>query len=83
MSDDYIKRLQEQDDIFKFEQDHLQKHLWKIDIQDKYHIKILFEETDIEMEQALGKTLKYFETEEEYEKCAVLKKYLDFLNLSS
>jgi len=59
------------------------EYLTKIDIQDKYHIKVLFEETDIELEQSLNKALKYFEEEEEYEKCAVLKKYLDFLNLSS
>lgn len=59
------------------------EYLTKIDIQDKYHIKVLFEETDIELEQSLTKALKYFEEEEEYEKCAVLKKYLDFLNLSS
>jgi hypothetical protein len=59
------------------------EYLNKIDIQDKYHIKVLFEEADIELEQALNKALKYFEEEEEYEKCAVLKKYLDFLNFSS
>ena len=58
-------------------------YLIKVDIQDKYHIKVLFEETDIELEQALNKSLKYFEMEEEYEKCVVLKKYLDFLNFSS
>lgn len=54
-----------------------------IDIQDKYHIKILFEEANSKLEEALNKSLKYFEEEEEYEKCAVLKKYLDFLNFSS
>jgi len=59
------------------------EYLTQIDIHDKYHIKILFEEADIELEQSLFKALKFFEEEEEYEKCAVLKKYLDFLNLSS
>ena len=59
------------------------EYINKIDIQDKYHIKVLFEEADMDLEQALNKSLKYFEVEEEYEKCAVLKKYLDFLNLSS
>lgn len=54
-----------------------------IDIQDKYHIKILFEEANSKLEEALNKSLKYFEEGEEYEKCAVLKKYLDFLNFSS
>ncbi len=55
----------------------------KIDIQDEYHIKILFQEINPDLEKALYKTLLYFENEEEYEKCAILKKYLDFLNLSS
>ena len=59
------------------------EYLTKIDIQDKYHIKVLFEETNIELEQALNKSLNYFEVEEEYEKCAIIKKYLDFLNFSS
>ena len=59
------------------------EYLTKIDIQDKYHIKVLFEEADIDLEQALNKSLSYFENEEEYEKCAILKKYLDFLNFSS
>ena len=59
------------------------EYISKIDIQDKYHIKVLFEEADMDLEQALNKSLKYFEVEEEYEKCVVLKKYLDFLNLSS
>ena len=54
-----------------------------IDIQDKYHIKVLFEEANSKLEEALNKSLKYFEEGEEYEKCAVLKKYLDFLNFSS
>ena len=35
------------------------------------------------VKKALDKSLKFFEEEEEYEKCAVLKKYLDFLNFSS
>ena len=59
------------------------EYLSKIDIQDKYHIKVLFEEADIDLEQALNKSLKYFEVEEEYEKCVIIKKYLDFLNFSS
>lgn len=59
------------------------QYLKIIDIQDKYHIKILFEETNSKLEEALNKSLKFFEQEEEYEKCAILKKYLDFLNFSS
>jgi len=59
------------------------EYISKIDIQDEYHIKILFQEANPKLEEALQKTLFYFETEEEYEKCATLKKYLDFLNLPS
>ena len=59
------------------------EYIIQIDIQDKYHIKILFEEANEKLEKALNKSIKYFEVEEEYEKCAVLKKYLDFLNFPS
>lgn len=59
------------------------EYITQIDIQDKYHIKVLFEEANEKLESALNKSIKYFEVEEEYEKCAVLKKYLDFLNFSS
>ena len=58
-------------------------YITEIDIQDEYHIRILFEEVNPKLNKALSKSLKFFEKEEEYEKCAVLKKYLDFLNLSS
>lgn len=59
------------------------QYLKQIDIQDKYHIKVLFEEANPKLEEALNKSLKHFEGEEEYEKCAILKKYLDFLNFPS
>jgi hypothetical protein len=59
------------------------QYITQIDTQDKYHIKVLFEESNSKLEKALSKSLKFFEREEEYEKCAILKKYLDFLNFSS
>jgi len=58
-------------------------YITKLDIQDEYHIKILFQEADPKLKEALNQSLSYFEGEEEYEKCAILKKYLDFLNFSS
>ena len=58
-------------------------YLTQLDIHDKYHIKILFEEVNPKFKKALNKSLKFFENEEEYEKCAILKKYLDFLNFPS
>ena len=57
--------------------------LTEIDIHDEYHVKILFEQANSKLKEALNKSLKFFESEEEYEKCAILKKYLDFLNFSS
>jgi len=59
------------------------KYLEQIDVQDKYHVRILFEEATPKLESALNKSLSYFEREEEYEKCIIIKKYLDFLNFSS
>ena len=59
------------------------QYITQIDIQDKYHTKILFEEANPKLKKALNKSLIFFESEEEYEKCAILKKYLDFLNFSS
>lgn len=59
------------------------QYITQIDIHDEYHIKILFEEANSKLKEALNKSLKFFEGEEEYEKCAILKKYLDFLNFSS
>lgn len=57
-----------------------------INLQDKEHINALFREarnSKIDFESALNKSIDHFENLEEYEKCAVLKKYLDFLNFSS
>ena len=58
-------------------------YLLNIDIRDEYHGRILFENANPGLEEALQRTLFFFENEEEYEKCAILKKYLDFLNFSS
>jgi len=59
------------------------EYITKIDLHDEYHVKIIFQEANSKLKEALNKTLFYFEGEEEYEKCALLKKYLDFLNFSS
>ena len=58
-------------------------YLTQLDTQDTYHIKVLFEEANEIFEEALNKSLVFFEGKEEYEKCAILKGYLDFLNFSS
>lgn len=58
-------------------------YLTQLDIHDNYHIKVLSEEANPKLKEALNKSLIFFEGEEEYEKCAILKQYLDFSNLSS
>ncbi len=55
----------------------------KIDIEDSYHAKILREESSPSLKEAYSMALQFYEENEEYEKCAVLKKQLDFINLSS
>lgn len=62
------------------------EYIKDIDLHDKTHINALFREareSRVDLESALNKSIDHFEVLEEYEKCAVLKKYLDFLNLSS
>ena len=76
-----IKEIEHTGDIMLYERAF--SYLTEIDIQDEYHIRILFSEADKDMEDALNKILRFFENEEEYERCAVIKKYLDFLNFSS
>ncbi len=39
-NEEQIKREEQKDDIFKFEQDHLQKHLWKITLTNKHEQRI-------------------------------------------
>ena len=55
----------------------------KIDIEDSYHAKILKEENSPLLVEAYDMALQFYESEEEYEKCALLKKQLDFVNLLS
>lgn len=51
----------------------------KIDIQDRYHQKILIEEDKKELRKAYKLAIQFYENEEEYEKCAFLKKQLDYI----
>ena len=50
------------------------------DLGDKYSQKVLTKEKSVELEHALVSAIIYFENQEEYEKCAFLKKFLDFLD---
>ena len=51
----------------------------KIDLKDKYHQKILKEENTDELRKAYILIIQFYEKEEEYEKCAFLKKQLDYI----
>lgn len=51
----------------------------KIDLEDKYHQKLLKEENTSKLKEAYTLAIKFYENEEEYEKCAFLKKQLDFV----
>ena len=51
----------------------------KIDLEDEYHQKILKEESSKELKEAYELAIKFYEEEEEYEKCAFLKKQLDYI----
>ena len=80
-----VKEIEETGELMLYSRAY--DYITQIDLQDKYHIRVLCEEATnnsySKLELALNKSLNYFEIEEEYEKCAILKKYLDFLNFSS
>ncbi len=59
------------------------KFIKKIDLKDDYHQKILTEEDSKELKKAYNLAIKFYENEEEYEKCALLKEQLDFIKFLS
>ena len=58
-------------------------YVQNIDIGDQYHQKILKEEDHSKLVEAYSISIKFHEQEEEYEKCAFLKKQLDFIKTLS
>ena len=55
----------------------------KIDIEDQYHQKVLRGEKENKLVEAYKLSIEFYEREEEYEKCAFLKKQLDFITFTS
>jgi hypothetical protein len=55
----------------------------KVDINDKYHQKVLKKENYEKLIMAYKMSIEFYENEEEYEKCALLKKQLDFIKFLS
>ncbi len=54
-------------------------YIKKIDLKDQYHQKVLKEENRKKLVKAYNMSIKFYESEEEYEKCALLKKQLDYI----
>ena len=54
-------------------------YIEKIDLEDQYHQKVLKEENRKKLVKAYNMSIKFYESEEEYEKCALLKKQLDYI----
>jgi hypothetical protein len=57
------------------------EYIKKVDPNDKTHQEALYHFADIHLETALELSINYFQETEEYEKCAHLKKNLDFVKL--
>jgi hypothetical protein len=57
------------------------EYIKKVDPNDKTHQEALYHFADIHLETALELSISYFQETEEYEKCAHLKKNLDFVKL--
>lgn len=58
-------------------------YISQFNVEDKYCEEILKKEGSFKLEYAIISSITYFEKEEEYEKCAFLKKLLDFLDSRS
>ena len=52
-----------------------------VDPNNKAHQEALYHFADLDLKIAIESSIKYFQGQEEYEKCAHLKKNLDFLKL--
>ena len=56
------------------------EYISQFNIKDKYSQEILERKNSENFIKAVNSAISYFENDEEYEKCAFLKKFLDFLN---
>ncbi len=57
------------------------EYIKKINPEDKKHQEALYHFSDIHLKIALELAINYFQEQEEYEKCAHLKKNLEFVKL--
>jgi len=56
-------------------------YIKKIDPEDRQHQEALYHFLDVDLKVALELSINYFQEQEEYEKCAHLKKNLEFVKL--
>jgi hypothetical protein len=57
-------------------------YISKINIENESHVECLKLYSDENLKQSISVSLQYYESLEEYEKCAVLKKIQDIITLS-
>lgn len=57
-------------------------HLSKLSLEDPLHQDTLLEKGGEDFLTACNKAIQFFQSREEYEKCALIKKFSDFVNFS-
>ena len=57
-------------------------YLSKLSLEDPFHQDILLEKAGADFLTACQKSIQFFQDKEDYEKCALIKKYSDFINFS-
>lgn len=57
-------------------------HLSKLSLEDPLHQDTLLEKAGEDFLTACDKAIQFFQSREEYEKCALIKKFSDFINFS-
>ena len=57
-------------------------HLSKLSLEDTFHQDVLLEKAGADFLNACQKSIQFFQDREDYEKCALIKKYSDFIEFS-
>lgn len=57
-------------------------YLSKLSLEDPFHQDVLLEKAGADFLTACQKSIQFFQEREDYEKCALVKKYSDFINFS-
>jgi hypothetical protein len=57
-------------------------HLSKLSLEDPFHQEVLLDKAGKDFLTACEKSIQFYQEKEEYEKCAFIKKFYDFINFS-